>query len=231
MAPDNRKAKQWFTGDEGSMTLEASVTVPWIMMIVMALILLLLAAAQKAIVYYSASMAAERTAFAWTHSASDIRTGAYPPDGYDSLYWRLGRDELLGVLFGSSPDREPVSVRFGSQESAVSNAKDGSARAKLRKTAAAMPDGLTGEIVYRNELWKRVISVQAAGGRVPDPMSRLLMFPGSRITASVTAWVAEPAETVRTFDLIGHYRAIMKSKGEGEAEYREQAAGVLRQPR
>lgn len=229
---DRVRVAEWsrFLREDGSLTMEASLIVPWILLICMALVLLLPSETRKVIVYYSASIAAERTAFAWAHSRSDLRTGSYPPDGYDGLYGRLGRDELLSVLSGASAGRKETEVAFGpgSPGEAGGSSDDGSAAGKLRKTAQAMAGGLSGTLAYRNEIWKRTVAVRAEGGTVAKPLVKLRLAAAPRVSASAVAWVAEPVETIRVFDLIGYYRAKIRSKGEGSAEYRERAAETLR---
>ncbi len=214
------------------MTLEASFVLPGILVVTFALILLAVTMADRVAHYYSVSVAGERAAFAWPHSSADIRTGGYLPGRYDGLYWRLKDDALLAGLFGwseANPDDDTV-VRIG----AVGGAGDGEegsgdslARQKLRKSASAMPDTADGTISYRNRVWLRVVEVDADGAAAPDPLRRLWPMLSLAASASVTAVVIEPAEWIRTFELVRYYKARIEKKGQGSEDYRRQASSVL----
>ncbi|MFC5531626.1 pilus assembly protein [Cohnella yongneupensis] len=213
----------------GSLTLEASMVLPWVMIIVFLVLLFALYVSQQAQLYYSASITAERAAFDWSNSAKDPRTGAYRPGQYDGLYWRLKDDALLLGWFGlATGDSSSVSVPIDSD---ASEAQGGSASEKLARMGASMPDSMFGEIRFRNIGIKRTVSVQARAAWLP---AGLVEFRGQRqASANVSALVVEPTELIRTFDLIRYYSAKMKDSPQGATALRDKAASVLlkRQPR
>jgi len=214
------------------MTLEASLVLPGVLIVTFALILLSVTMADRVAHYYSISIAGERAAFGWSHSSADIRTGGYSPGHYDGLYWRLKDDALLAGLFGGSeakPDHG-TTVRIGAVGGGGEGEEGGGdslARQKLRKSASAMPDGADGTIAYRNRVWLREVEVAADDAAAPDPLRRLWPKLSPSVSASVTAVVIEPAEWIRTFELVRYYKARIEKKGQESDDYRRQAASVL----
>jgi len=221
--------------ENGSMTLEASLVLPVILLLTFALILLSLTIADRAAHYYSASIAAERAAFFWPHSQADVRTGAYAPGALDGLYWRLKDDAMLAGLMGWSVQNDngpAVHIGDVSGGNGAGDRGDSLAANKLRKSAAAMPEGMEGTLSYRNQVWLREVAVDAHGAATPDPLRRLWpLLLSSRASASVTAAVVEPAEWMRTFQLVRYYRARMQQQGQGAQAYRSDAAAVLERRR
>lgn len=230
-----RGGKRWLgglRGDGGSMTLEASLVLPGVLVVTFALILLAATTADRVAHYYAVSVAGERAAFAWPHSAADIRTGGYPAGQYDGLYWRLKDDAMLaGLFFGGADEDEGrgASVRIGPAGGTGDEAGDGHSLAarKLRKSASSLPDGTQGTIVYRNRIWLREVEVVAEDAAMPDPLRRLWPMLSPTASASVSAVVIEPAEWLRTFELVRYYKAKFEQKGSRSEAYRDQAASVL----
>jgi hypothetical protein len=213
-----RKVRRWGRCEEGSLTLEASMVFPWVLLATLLLIVFSVVITDRVLLYYSASVAAERGAFVWSHSSSDVRSGAYPDGRYDGLYWRLRDDALLAGLFGWTTDGEEgvrISIRDGPAES--DGGVGGSlAEIKLRRTADTLPGDVGGSMAYRNRLWKREIMIDASA---------------DQRAVSLKAVVIEPPEWIRTFDLARYYQAKMKKSKEGAAVYRNKAAAVLEKKR
>lgn len=210
------------------MTLEATLVFPWVLILTLALILFMLTETDRALHYYTASVASERAAFAWPHSAANIRTGGYPPGAYDGLYWRLKDDALLAGLFGWSVQEGggPI-VHIGRGDAGDSSL----AANKLRKSAVAMPDGINGTIAYHNRIWLREVRVAANGSETSGVLRRLFPSLSPAASASVSGAVSEPAEWLRTFHVVRYYYARIKQEGSQSDSYREQAAAVLEQRR
>ncbi|MBW5447081.1 pilus assembly protein [Cohnella sp. CFH 77786] len=220
------KIPRLWRGENGSITLEASMVFPWVLLLTFLLILFSLVMMEQAALYYSASAGSERAAFAWSHSSADVRTGAYPAGGYDGLYWRLKDDALLAGLFGWETAGGESGVRIGGH--AQGGGDGGSlAEKKLRQAADSLPAALAGRMDYRNRLLLREVSVEAEGGRIPAPLLRFRGTTRGRTSVSVSAVVTEPAEWVRTFETVRYYQAKWKTKGEGAAAERDKAADVL----
>lgn len=211
----------WWRSDRGSMTLEASMVFPWVLLTTFLLLLFSVWIMNRATVYYTVAAAGERAAFAWSHSSADIRSGAYPEGQYDSLYWRLKDDALLAGLFGwSEGGVTRVPIGAGEHEG-----EDALAETKLRKTAEATPIR-EGAVSYRNVLWKRELKVETADAAIPDPLLAWGGLGASR-PISVSALVTEPAEWIRSFDLVRYYREKMQKKGDEAGDYRSKAGAVL----
>lgn len=211
----------------GSVTLEAAMIFPWILMITFILLLFSLFIAQGSLLYYSSAITAERSAFNWSNSAKESVTGEYPPNDYDGLYWRLLNDALVDGLFGLSGDNEGVQVEikgYHPYDSQGTSAED-----KLRKAAALMPESVTGLMQYRNIGVKQQIGIRASYGWLPRPLAWLRG--DDPASSDVTALVVEPAEWVRSFDLVRYYAAKMKKSPEGEAAFRDEAASILKNRR
>jgi hypothetical protein len=199
------------------------MVLPWVMVFSFLVLLFALYVSQSSLLYYSASITAERTAFDWSNSAKDARTGAYPAGQYDGLYWRIKDDALLQGWLGFVTGEGGVSVPI--DPSSGEESGGGSAKDKLVKWGASMP-GLTsvsGTIAYRNIGIKSTVSVKARSSWLP---AALVRFSGQRqASAEVSALVVEPTELMRTFDLIRYYSA---KKKDSPGAYREKAAEVLR---
>lgn len=199
------------------------MVLPWVMILACLVILFALYVSLQSQVYYSSSVAAERAAYGWSNSAKDVRTGAYPAGQYDGLYWRMKDDALLQGWLGMATGDRPVSVAIASASDAEA---DSTASGKLARIGTTMPDSLSGVIEYRNIGIQRTVTVKASSGWLPEA---LVKFRGQKAASSdVSALVVEPAELIRTFDLIRYYSAKMKDAPQGASAYRDEAAGILR---
>lgn len=207
--------------DSGSFTLEATMVLPLAMILTCLTLLFALFVSQGSVLYYGASVTAERAAFAWSNSAKDARTGAYPEGRYDGLYWRLTNDALLQGWLGLATGDGDVSVPL---ESAGVAANGASPKDKLAKWGASMPASATGSIAYRNVGVTSDVTVEASAAWLPEALVR---FRGQeRASAKTSAVVVEPTELIRTFDLIRYYSAKMKAGSDG-GSLRGKAADVL----
>ncbi|XID93068.1 TadE family protein [Paenibacillaceae bacterium WGS1546] len=225
-----RKAKNAFgCDDDGSVTLEASMVMPWVLMLTFMMLLFALYLSQGSILYYSSSIMTERAAFAWSNSAKNIRTGAYPPGQYDGLYWRLTDDGLVQSLFGLAGGDGDIRVDVypGMPAREGSSAADKLGRAG-DSTAAGHRLG-TGSLSYRNTGIKREIFADMDSAWLPEPLVRFRG--GGAARAGVSALIVEPAEFLRAFDLVRYYGAKMKLAPEGEESYRRQAGEILNKRR
>lgn len=215
-----------WSNSSGSISLEASMILPWIVIITFLLLLFSLFITQSALLYYSSTISAERSAFSWSNSAKETRTGAYSEGQYDGLYWRLLDDSLVKGLFGLVSENEELKVELysGMPEGEGSAVTD-----KLRRQGSQLMSSqasLRGFISYRNMGIKRQIGVNLRAGWLPEPLIWLRGEAASAMQA--TSLVVEPTEFIRTFDLVRYYASKMKSAPEGAAAYRTKAATVLR---
>jgi len=220
-APKRPSHTRLRSGEAGSITLEASLVVPVVFFAILAVILFAVWMLDRSLSYHIASLESGRASFAWAHSSADPATGAYPSGAYDGLYWRLADDAVLAGLFGWGGGTRGVRVETGDPETGGSSL----VAAKLRKTAARLGGWPDGAASYRNELWKKVLTVEGGESRLPFFLPGLNHL-GDGFSASPL--VTEPAEWVRSFELIRHYRNKFKSMGEGSESYRGKASEVLK---
>ncbi|MGV2786922.1 pilus assembly protein, partial [Clostridium perfringens] len=86
--------------ESGSFTVEASLVLPIVLMVTVLLLFLCLYIYQQSMLVQASAAASERTAFSWDNSHKIAATGSVEQGQYDSLYWRLTDDHVLGTLFG-----------------------------------------------------------------------------------------------------------------------------------
>ena len=209
----------------GSFTLEASMLLPWVLMLTFMLLFFALYISQGALLYYSSSVMAERAAFGWSNSSSDVRTGGYSPGRYDGLYWRLSDDALVQSLFGlASGEAGSRAEVYPDMEEGEGGGAVGKLERAAYATTARHRTG-TGELRYRNVGLKREIDAELSSAWLAVPLVRFRG--GGPAEAQVTALVVEPAEFVRSFDLIRYYAAKLRSAPEGEEKRRAQPSEVF----
>lgn len=206
----------------GSFTLEAAMVFPVILMVTFLVVLFALYVAQKAIVYYEASAAAERAAFSWSNSAKELRTGAYPSGRYESLYWRLTEDRMLAGLFGLET-KALVSVPGNGGGKADGG---GLAERKLAAAANSLKASVAGEWSYSNSVLVRRLAGEASNDSVPESLR--ILWPAAEIRTEAAAVVVEPAEFIRTVDLVRYYTLKIRGSSDGEEPYRSKALAVLK---
>ncbi len=199
---------------------------PWVLMITFLVLLFSLFVSQGALLYYSTSITAERTAFNWSNSAKDARTGAYPPGQYDGLYWRLTDDSLVAGLFGLMSEHQSVSIEITPD---MAGSAGSSATDKLRimgaESVSAHRVGY-GHMNYRNIGVKREVEVSLTSTWLANPL--IWLRGDDAAAASTSALVVEPAEFLRSFDLVRYYASKMKEAPEGGTAYRGKAGAALR---
>lgn len=93
--------------ESGSFTIEASLVLPIVLMVTVLLLFLCLYIYQQSMLVQASAAASERTAYSWDNSHKVAATGSVEQGLYDSLYWRLTDDHVLGLLFGLGGGTEP----------------------------------------------------------------------------------------------------------------------------
>ncbi|WP_391571582.1 pilus assembly protein [Cohnella sp.] len=218
-------SRRRYSDSAGSFTIEASMLLPWVMMLTFMLILFALYISQGALLYYSSSIMTERAAFNWSNSSADTRTGGYPEGQVDGLYWRLTDDALLQSLFGLASGEAGTQVEV---YPGMAGGEGAAAAEKLKRAAyetSAKHHVGSGQLSYRNIGIKREIHAELISSWLSVPLVRFKG--GGPAEAKVSALVVEPAEFVRSFDLVRYYAAKLRNAPEGEEKYRSQAEEVL----
>ncbi|MDQ0195514.1 TadE family protein [Paenibacillus wynnii] len=193
--------------EDGSFTIEASLLLPIIMFITMLLLFFCLYSYQKSMLLQVASATAERGAYTWDNSHKET-TGSFAAGQYDSLYWRIGEDNLLGTLFGAGRGSVTVLLPDKTEGSAEDLPK-----VKLGQSAAKVSVNMPGEIKYTFGLTGRKVSLK---------LQHLLDLPGlDKILADggipaveAQSLIAEPVEFIRTIDLMRYYGAKFQGRSE-----------------
>lgn len=221
-----RTVRALWSDRSGAFTLEASMVLPWIMILTFVVMLFALFVSQTSVLYYSAAITAERAAFNWPNSYKELQTGAYPHGRYDGLYWRLMDDALLQGVLGLAAGGGTVEVPIAP---VMPDASVAGAVGKLARAGATMPSSLSGEVSFRNVGIKRTVSIHSSTSWLPGALFDFGVTEPA--TANVSALIVEPTELIRSFDLVRYYAVKMRQAPEGEAAYRDQAATAIRSRR
>jgi len=195
---------------EGSFTVEASLVLPIVLFVTMMLVFFCLYVYQQSFLHQTASAVAERAAYSWDNSHKQAATGQVEKGQYDSLYWRLSEDGMLGALFGWSGAAKNT-------ETVQLPGKDGGGGAlpvvKMSQSGSMVPPEMKGQISYKNTIVQRKVTVDLTRMLVLPPLDTLLKG-GSDAIAFANSAIVEPAEFIRTVDLMRYYASKFKGKGE-----------------
>lgn len=164
----------------GSITLEATVVFPTIMMILFGLIFFSMFIYEKMVVLDTATYTSSQRAVTWDNSHKDLETGALKGElRNDGLYWRLFHDRDKSIL-ASRKNLEAY----------------GMAGALLGAGVFEGDEDI--QISYDNRLYKRLVIVSVEE-RVSLPSFVGNKF-GPKVGVTAVAVVAEPVEYIRLID-------------------------------
>ncbi|MDR0269842.1 pilus assembly protein [Paenibacillus sp.] len=204
---------------EGSFTVEASLVLPIVLFVTMILLFFCLFVYQESFLHQTASVVAERSAYSWDNSHKEAATGTVAKGQYDSLYWRLSEDGMLGALFGWSgmTDKQQTALLPGTEDG-------GGALPviKMNKSGKMVPPEMKGEISYRNTVLQRKITVDLARMLSLPPLN-VMLNGGSDMATYANSVVVEPVEFIRTVDLMRYYGSKFKGAS-GENEHTDQGS-------
>ncbi|MCP3775679.1 hypothetical protein NLX71_20605 [Paenibacillus sp. MZ04-78.2] len=204
--------RRFVIGHSGQFTIEASLTLPIILIATLLLIILSLFAYQQASVHYTAALTAERTAYIWDNSRKDPVTGSVGLGQTDGLYWRLTNDHVMN-LFSFMLPIAPVSVQLPASGQAAGQIDP---IWKLSRAAGSLPEQLRGEIAYSNHGFLRYIRVALEKKFHVPSMARYWRGKEADVETSSKSYVVDPIETIRLTDLtrtfIGEIQGRIKPK-------------------
>jgi hypothetical protein len=191
--------------ETGSFTIEASLLFPFILLMMIALLFLSIYMYQKVSLYYMASHVAEKTAFHWTNSYKEPIEGEVEMGKADELYWRFTDDRMLGGLLQMNDRNKPETYTIGNAKVETLPEK------KMKKVADLLPDGISGNVTYRNKLSSREIEVKLQSSlKVPSFLNHIL---GNSLMVTTTSKIVDPVEFIRNVELIRDYsNKLEKSK-------------------
>lgn len=208
--------------EEGSFTIEASLVLPLVFVVVVLLLFLCLYIYQKSMLVQVSNAASERVAFIWDNSYKEATDGAVEEGVYDSLYWRLTDDALLASLFGWGGGQGGQSMSLPGKDVD----QGGLPVRKLAKGSSALPVGIRGEIYYDNKLLLRTVETELQQAVSLTPVTRILNGDGNIYAAAQSA-VVDPVEYIRTIDLMRYYGSKFQGTG-GSKTDQGVASEVLR---
>ncbi|GMK39351.1 hypothetical protein PCCS19_24050 [Paenibacillus sp. CCS19] len=217
--------------ESGSFTLEATLVFPILLMIVVIVILFVCYIYEKAVLYGAASVTSEQTAFLWDNSYRNIRTGLAGEGEYDGLYWRVKDDELVKSLFGigEAGEADAMTPIGGDTSSSGSGSAANGTRSlvetKLSRTTQHLEGVLFGENRYTRKLTSRFVETAL---RTPLDSNVLRRFDEHYEQASkASSIIVDPAEFIRTVDLVRYYASKLGSNGNGSTNKKKEASAVL----
>lgn len=207
MNSSTRNRRRFWKNDEGNFTIEASLVLPIVLLVTALLLFLCLYIYQRSFLVQASSAASERTAFIWDNSHKDAVSGAAEEGQYDPLYWRLTDDRLLSSLFGLG-NGEPagaITIPRGDQSTELPEVK-------MSKGAAAVPDGMQGEMMYDNKVFLRKVNTELSWPVTISPLEKV-MSGGTDLQVSSQSVVVDPVEFIRTVELMRYYGSKFKGVG------------------
>ncbi|MEC0372601.1 TadE family protein [Paenibacillus chibensis] len=210
---------------EGSFTIEASLVLPIVLFVTIILMFFGLYMYQQSFLHQTASAVAERAAYSWDNSHKEPATGEAASGQYDSLYWRLSDDAMLGALFGWS------GLTAEKQTAALPGQEDGSGKLpiiKMNKSGSMVPAEMHGEISYQNSVLQRKITVDLNRTLHLPPLDSML-YGGSDAKTDANSVVVEPVEFIRMVDLMRYYGSKFKGSDENGKTDQGSAKQVLDQ--
>lgn len=203
----NRSRRRFWKSNEGNFTIEASFVLPIVLLVTALLLFLCLYVYQKSFLVQASSAASERSAFIWDNSHKNAVNGEIAEGQYDSLYWRLTEDQLLGSLFslGSKSSARTISIPGGAQNGELADVK-------LAKGAESVPEGMRGEMMYDNTVILRQVSTELSWPISITPLAKV-MSGGSDLQVKSRSIVVDPVEFIRTIELMRYYGSKFKGIG------------------
>lgn len=188
---------------KGTVTIEATLVFPIILLTTLGLIFGSLYVYQKCIVYLVANELAEHAAYTWDNSEKDFITGAYDLNQHDGLYWRSFNDsvsDLFQFLVSNSPSQVSLETNSSQSQDTITNLPV----KKLLRAKDYLPVGLSGTLSYTNHGFERMISVHLESKlQLPAVLTPLL---GDGLyTAEAASAVNEPVEFIRSIELVRYY--------------------------
>lgn len=195
-----------FKREDGSFTIEASLVFPVVLFILVLILFFTMYMYQKTFLNQHAYAASERAAYSWDNSHKQAMTGEVAAGEHDNLFWRLTDDRLLGALFGWAGADNQISVSVPASEGGSLTEQ------KLSQAVQNMPGGMRGTIEYQNSLIQRKVTTKLEQV-ISLPLPSFLYDSGDRVLTQGSSAVVEPAEFIRTVDLVRYYAAKFKGKG------------------
>lgn len=196
--------------NKGSITVEASIIVPIIILSISAVIYIGLLLYQRALVQSAAEMAAEAGAGAWASGVSEISTGKPRPDSFEKI-------NLYRRLFDSDKETRLECIEH--------YALSISSRNELLKPVETAAEAILKDYAVCRKLEVKIVK------RYRLPLGKFLrIFSGSEtfeICVEATSSINEPVELVRTTDFILDMEKKLENKYPGIKNLGEKARSTM----
>ncbi|WP_248925602.1 TadE family protein [Paenibacillus hamazuiensis] len=204
---------------DGSFTVEASLTFPLVMLATFAIVFACLFFYQRVALQFAAEQTAERAAFVWDNSAKELETGLFAIGQTDGLYWRTFQDHALDIFhWMTGRTVSGVSLPSGRSGEGLQGAEK-----KLNRSAGTLSTAVTGDLTYTNYLFLRKVEAKLKQIFV-TPLYVWKWLKRDSVHADAASYVVEPAEFMRTVDLIRTFVQEVKdriSPGRASALFQE----------
>ncbi|GLX67678.1 pilus assembly protein [Paenibacillus glycanilyticus] len=191
--------------------MESALVFPVVFLLILMFLLFSMYIYQKVVLYYTASIVVERASFSWDNSHRNARSGMLGDGQYDSLYWRVSGDYMLGSLFGLAADQTDVSIDLPGEPN---NESSGLATVKLQQASswlsgeAGLP--FQGKIAYANSVLKREVAVQLKQPVSLVPLEKTLGLSEPKTAAAAS--IVDPVQFIRDVDMVRYYTAKFNNR-------------------
>lgn len=177
---------------KGSVTLEATIIIPLISLILFSLIFFSMYVYHRLVILDAAIYTAKQGATTWDNSGRNLETGSLKGQiSNDGLYWRLFND-------------------FNSSNLALAKTAEGTLMLSDKLADGVLREKGTRNIklTYHNSYFKRTLSAEVAEDiKLPRWLESSM---GTGIVAKAEADVAEPVEYIRNIDVLEKYLKEIK---------------------
>ncbi|WP_051287235.1 hypothetical protein [Paenibacillus taiwanensis] len=207
--------------ENGSMVIEASVVFPIILYCSLAMIFMGMFVFLKVMATHAAALAADRAAVVWTNSSKDPKTGLFPDNTYDPLYWRVYQDQLLDRVLDIGTQQDNFQVPIPSTE------WNSLATKKLHSAVGFVPLFYTGNMKFNNSLMERTVRASLASPMLDYSVGRMLKQE-INIDGEAVSAVVEPAEFIRTVEFVRFMTVKLKSLAPLGADPRQAGQLIMR---
>lgn len=187
----------------GSITLEASIVMPAILLILFSLVFLSMYEYQKLVLLDSVVYTARQRAVTWDNTGKAIEDGFMPELGYDGLYWRIYND-----FTGFAEKNNSGTENQGSPLVKEKTKEGGNFLYSLLQQGSFRTELTDLQVRYIKKLFERTVVVGVSENFIfPDNWLSDLF--DSRLKIEAQSDVVEPVEYIRNIDLAAKYSSTM----------------------
>lgn len=195
--------KRFEEEERASYSIEASIVLPILLSVIILFIVIALAILQLISMYYIGVVSAERSAHAWNNSHRDVQSGALLTQQYDSLYGNNTGMAIMHTLFSKSSELYPYTRNMEDAHTPTHIQEE-----KLQKTIQYLQNKrlnlFSGGVSYQPQL---------LGSSIISTLKYKKLE--SITTVTHRAYIAEPVEFLRNYQLIIYYKERLSHHSKG----------------